>query len=329
MKPAVDRPASQDFSPSQVEDKEDAARMSNSNAAKIGAICHANVSKVSGELFCLTYGALVVELVQNLLGEHDSYEKVNDKLFEMGKDMGSRMVDELLALSNIRSCRSFSTTIEVVAKIGFKMFLGITPEVSTYAAFLQKQAQHQKKPVLPPAMVEKVQSKSIHLAAVSTSTTVSEEQPSSMKQLETEPPSQASAQVENDKASENQSLPQTGTDDVASVSYELQSVHITPDPQGMPMTASLLSNQEALQHHYVLAFNENPLEHFVELPEGAQDLSYSIVYCGAVVGALDSLSIKVDSNVLTDRLKGDEVTQISVKFIEVAEEAAGKDYKEE
>ena len=43
------------------------------------------------------------------------------------------MVDEFLAKASISQCSSFVETADVIAKVGFKMFLGVNVEVrSTY-----------------------------------------------------------------------------------------------------------------------------------------------------------------------------------------------------
>mmetsp|Transcript_15971 Transcript_15971/g.24763 ORF Transcript_15971/g.24763 Transcript_15971/m.24763 type:complete len:126 (+) Transcript_15971:170-547(+) len=49
----------------------------------------------------------------------------------MGYNIGTRIVDEFFAKSQGRGlCRTFRETVEVIAKEGFKMFLGITCDVS-------------------------------------------------------------------------------------------------------------------------------------------------------------------------------------------------------
>lgn len=42
------------------------------------------------------------------------------------------MIDEFLAKSGINNCTNFKETIDVIAKVAFKMFLGITPEISNW-----------------------------------------------------------------------------------------------------------------------------------------------------------------------------------------------------
>lgn len=46
-----------------------------------------------------------------------------------GFGIGQRLIDELLAKSNVGQCSDFRETAEVLAKVGFKMFLGVTGNV--------------------------------------------------------------------------------------------------------------------------------------------------------------------------------------------------------
>ncbi|CAL1704577.1 unnamed protein product [Somion occarium] len=82
--------------------------------------------KTNAELFALTYGALVVQLIQ----DYEDYEEVNKQLEKMGYNIGTRLIEDFLARSNIGRCVDFRETGEVVAKVGFKSFLNITPSVT-------------------------------------------------------------------------------------------------------------------------------------------------------------------------------------------------------
>ena len=64
--------------------------------------------------------------------QHKPIEEVNEKLDKMGYNIGTRIVDEFFAQSqpNRRMCKTFRETVEVIAKEGFKMFLGITCDVN-------------------------------------------------------------------------------------------------------------------------------------------------------------------------------------------------------
>ncbi|XP_065648284.1 trafficking protein particle complex subunit 3 [Hydra vulgaris] len=86
--------------------------------------------KVSGELFTLTYGALVSQLLK----DYESDDEVNKQLEKMGYNIGVRLIEDFLARSNVGRCHDLKETADVIAKNGFKMFLGITPQVTSWNA---------------------------------------------------------------------------------------------------------------------------------------------------------------------------------------------------
>ena len=61
--------------------------------------------------------------------DHQDAQEVNAKLDEMGYGIGQRLIDELLAKSNVGQCTDLRETAEVIAKVGFKMFLGVAANV--------------------------------------------------------------------------------------------------------------------------------------------------------------------------------------------------------
>jgi len=73
----------------------------------------------------MTYGALVVQLIQ----DYEDYAEVNKQLDKMGYNIGTRLIEDFLARSNIGRCADFRETGEVIAKVGFKSFLNVTPTV--------------------------------------------------------------------------------------------------------------------------------------------------------------------------------------------------------
>ncbi|KAH9998101.1 transport protein particle complex subunit [Russula compacta] len=81
--------------------------------------------KINAELFAMTYGALVVQLIQ----DYEDYAEVNKQLEKMGYNIGTRLIEDFLARSNLGRCADFRETGEVIAKVGFKSFLNITPTV--------------------------------------------------------------------------------------------------------------------------------------------------------------------------------------------------------
>lgn len=85
--------------------------------------------KVSGELFTLTYGALVAQLLKDFENDED----VNKQLERMGYNIGVRLIEDFLARSSTGRCHDFRETADVIAKVGFKTFLGITPQVTNWS----------------------------------------------------------------------------------------------------------------------------------------------------------------------------------------------------
>jgi len=85
--------------------------------------------KMSGELFALTYGSLVAQLLK----DYEQDEDVNKQLDKMGYNIGVRLIEDFLARSGVGRCNDFRETADIIAKIGFKMFLGITPVVSNWS----------------------------------------------------------------------------------------------------------------------------------------------------------------------------------------------------
>lgn len=112
--------------------------------------------KINAELFTLTYGALVVQLIK----DYEDYAEVNKQLdrasvpfsgvsvaFEAhhrdrGFNIGTRLIEDFLARasstsagasgpsSSIPKCNDFREVGETVSRVAFKCFLGISPAVS-------------------------------------------------------------------------------------------------------------------------------------------------------------------------------------------------------
>eukprot|EP00037_Helgoeca_nana_P000511 m.22024 g.22024 ORF g.22024 m.22024 type:complete len:180 (+) comp10613_c0_seq1:110-649(+) len=84
--------------------------------------------KINTELFTLTYGSLVAQLIQ----DYEDDDEVNTQLEKMGHNIGLRLIDDFLANSGVGKCQDFKETMDVISKIGFRMFLGITPSVTKW-----------------------------------------------------------------------------------------------------------------------------------------------------------------------------------------------------
>jgi hypothetical protein len=98
---------------------------------KTGEVVFSKMEKINSELFTLTYGAIVWQLLQDY---EDNVDEVNNQLEKMGYNIGLRLIDEFLAKSGQGRCRELKETADVIAKIAFKMFLGITATVVGFDA---------------------------------------------------------------------------------------------------------------------------------------------------------------------------------------------------
>ncbi|KAG7245120.1 hypothetical protein INR49_023686 [Caranx melampygus] len=80
---------------------------------------------------------------------------------------------------------------------------------------------------------------------------------------------------------------------------------------------------------FSLILENNPLVDFVELPDNHSTLIYSNLLCGVLRGALEMMA--VDVRFVQDTLRGDNVTEIRMKFIKRIEEnlPAGDDYNDQ
>lgn len=86
---------------------------------------YAGMEKMNPELFALFYGSFVTQLIQ----DHRDVEVVDVELYKIGYNMGVRMVEEFFAKSGLESCATFFETVNVIANIALKMFLGVDADV--------------------------------------------------------------------------------------------------------------------------------------------------------------------------------------------------------
>ena len=83
------------------------------------------MDKIDCELLVMTYGSLVTQL----LADHPTdICLVNKQLDSMGRNIGSRLIDEFLARSS-HKCTGFKDVSESV-RSAFTMFLGISPTIT-------------------------------------------------------------------------------------------------------------------------------------------------------------------------------------------------------
>ena len=89
------------------------------------------MDKVNAELFTLTYGTVVAQLCKDF---DEDYIEVNKQLDKMGYNIGMRLIEDFLAKSNTGSCSNLRETAEMISKVGFKIFLNITPAITNWSS---------------------------------------------------------------------------------------------------------------------------------------------------------------------------------------------------
>jgi len=99
--------------------------------AKVGEKVFDSMEKIPADFLAITYGSL---LRQMLADANDKPEAVNEQLDAMGVRIGQRLVEEFAARSGLPPCKNFQSTAEAIAKVGLKMFLGITATVENLTA---------------------------------------------------------------------------------------------------------------------------------------------------------------------------------------------------
>ncbi|KAL2059693.1 hypothetical protein ABVK25_000986 [Lepraria finkii] len=106
--------------------------MASTKAARVGEeVWKTRVDKVNAELVTLTYGTMVAQLCSDF---DSNYAEVNKQLDKMGYNIGMRLVEDFFAKSGTQRCANLRETAEMISKIGFKIFLNITPSVTNWTA---------------------------------------------------------------------------------------------------------------------------------------------------------------------------------------------------
>ncbi|CAF9920478.1 transport protein particle 22 kDa subunit [Imshaugia aleurites] len=106
--------------------------MASTKAARVGEeVWKTRVDKVNAELVTLTYGTMVAQLCSDF---DSNYAEVNKQLDKMGYNIGMRLVEDFFAKSGTQRCANLRETAETISKIGFKIFLNITPTVTNWTA---------------------------------------------------------------------------------------------------------------------------------------------------------------------------------------------------
>ena len=85
--------------------------------------------------------------------------------------------------------------------------------------------------------------------------------------------------------------------------------------------APTLTNWSASNDEFSIVIDQNPLTEYVELPDNLINLRYCNLLCGVIRGALEMVQIEAQVSFVQDYLRGDNTTEIRVKFIKKLEDA--------
>ncbi|CAB3402320.1 unnamed protein product [Caenorhabditis bovis] len=89
----------------------------------------ADSKKMSSELFCLTYGSLVTEMLK----DYEDPKEVTKKLDQMGFNIGVRLADDFLAKNaNVPRCRDARQIAEFLCKNALPCYLGVSASSSNW-----------------------------------------------------------------------------------------------------------------------------------------------------------------------------------------------------
>ncbi|EEC18167.1 trafficking protein particle complex subunit, putative [Ixodes scapularis] len=92
------------------------------------AVRSTDPKRVSSELFTLTYGSLVAQMLK----DYESDEEVNKQLDRMGYNIGLRLIEDFLARTNVGRCHDFKDTSDKL-QMAFKMYLGVNPPITNWS----------------------------------------------------------------------------------------------------------------------------------------------------------------------------------------------------
>ena len=71
--------------------------------------------------------------MRQLLADYEDPLEVNTELEKIGYNIGTRLIDDFLSKTSITKCTSFHDTSELIAYVGFRMFLNVQALVGNWS----------------------------------------------------------------------------------------------------------------------------------------------------------------------------------------------------
>jgi len=294
--------------------------------------------KANAELFALTYGTLVSEIVKDY-GGVENISSINEQLFQIGKNIGVRCVDEYLA----RLDAAFPSGAAVMfAGSSEHSSGGLDPSISSSSSSSVAGAA---------AAGHGTGAGQVNIDDVTTIGNSSKHHPGVSGNLSSSSnPGGTNPSTSANEASVFSALPacksfRDTAESIAKIGFRMF--------LGVNCNVANVSNDG---RSFSLILFDDPLALFVELPEemkqphikqegndaendhinsagnrnnASQRIRYSNVYCGVISGALEMVNLKVDCYLKREVLAGDELNEIRVELKEVISDGAGEDYQKE
>lgn len=87
--------------------------------------------QIQSELFTLTYGVLVAQLLEDI----EDTKLINTKLDKIGHNIGVRIIDDIFSRNpNLKRCKDLNDTAEAIVNFGFKPYLNMIPKIDNWSA---------------------------------------------------------------------------------------------------------------------------------------------------------------------------------------------------
>lgn len=84
--------------------------------------------KVNSDLFLLTYGATVAQLIK----ECENVDEINKQLDKMGYNIGLRLIEDFLSKTNMTRCYDFKDVADRIQN-AFRIYLGFAPTITNWS----------------------------------------------------------------------------------------------------------------------------------------------------------------------------------------------------
>jgi len=68
-----------------------------------------------------------------VIADYEDVAAINEQLEKMGHSIGIRLADDFFAKSGISTCRTFADSAELIAKVGFRMYLNVSAAVTKWS----------------------------------------------------------------------------------------------------------------------------------------------------------------------------------------------------